>query len=438
MTAWRYLAQNVRTGAWLHPDLPLRDVEVERAVSAPGGIDAVIAPEVWDLRAPDGSQLLREWQTAIYAEADGVIRGAGIYVRSALEDDGESWSLECPGFTSYPHGIPFGGRYYRWNADPFLIVRDIWSHLQGYANGNIGMVIDDAVSPVRVSPPKPPDRPEPPKTKLKAPVKGKKPKKGKNESTAAYNARVAAWESSYASRRAAYEAAKKNLARSKESIKKAQERWDAQYGDHDPYELSWWEAPDCGSEIDRLAVETPFDYVETHRWNAARTNVLHRVDFGQPRFGRRRNDLRFQVGENVVVVPDTEHDGDEYANGIIALGKGDGRDMLRVEVNQDDGRLRRPRAVPMKDIGNATRLRALAGAELQQRLALEGIAELVVIDHPNAPLGSWSMGDEVALEVRTPGGDRKTIWCRIVSELVRPGSDDRIQLTVVNADRVLS
>lgn len=439
MSDWRYLAQNIVTGEWLHPDLPLSGVELERAVSAPAGIDGYIAPEVFGLVRPDGLPLLREWDTAIYAEHDGRIRNAGLLVRSVLDEDAQKWSLECPGFTTYPHGIPFGGRYYRWSADPFQIVRDLWSHLQGFPRGDLGMIVSTAVSPVKVSPPKPPDRPDSIKGALKAPTKGPKPKRRTGESTGAYNGRVAAWESSYTSRRADYEATKKKRTASKESIAKAQKAWDTQYGDDKAYELSWWEAPDCGAEIDKLATETPFDYLETHQWaDDTRQSVVHRLELGQPRIGRRRQDLRFAIGENVLVIPEVEHDGDEYANGVVGLGKGEGRDMLRVEVNRNDGRLRRPRAISMKDVGSATRLRAMSDAELKRRQSMTGITDLVVIDHPNAPHGSWSMGDEVALTTPTPGWGVETVWCRIVSERVLPDDDDRIFLTVVNAERAVS
>ena len=33
-----------------------------------------------------------------------------------------------------------------------------------------------------------------------------------------------------------------------------------------PFKLNWWETDDLGDVIDKLATDTPFEYVEEHRW----------------------------------------------------------------------------------------------------------------------------------------------------------------------------
>ena len=438
MSDWRYLAQDLLTGEWLHTDLPLIDPEIETELSGPGGISATISPEVAALRKSDGSLLLDEWSTAIYAEAGERIRGAGIVTYSAQQDDGQTWKLECPGFATYPHGLPFGDEFSSWSADPFDVVRAIWAHVQGQQNGDLGVAVSSGASGLTVGDRQPPSRPNTVRFALKAPTKGARPVRGSAEDEVDYLARVEAWEDDYSARRAVYLEAKSTKREKEDVVEAARREWDDQYGQDKPYELLWWEAPDCGREIDQLALEAGFDYAESHHWaSAARDEVLHRIDLAAPMIGRRRTDLRFAVGENVSVIPDIERDGDNYANEILALGKGEGRGMLRQTVGQASNRLRRVSVLSKKGVGYQSRLRALADRERQARSVIESINNLVVLDHPNAPLGSFGVGDEIL--VQSPVGWMPTrMWCRIVSYRLRPSSEDTITMTVVPSGRIMA
>lgn len=454
MAEWRYLAQNIVTREWVDMDLELRDVEIIDELSGPGGIMGSIAPEVLSATV-NGQRILKEWQTAIYAEDKaGEIRGAGLLVRSSAEDDTQRWQIECPGWSAYPTGMVYDGAISWWDADPFDAVREIWAHLQSFASGDLGLQVTDLKSAARLSPIQPPDRPADlaDAEDVKAPLKGNKPNKGKQpkrksgESDSAYDTRlvawdqayevvVAAWEDDYQQRKIAYDVAKDLRDFQEDQNTAEQGVWDDTYGDLKPYELSWWEAPDCGSEIDSLATQTPFDYRERHAWNADRTDVEHFLDLGQPTLGRRRQDLRFAVGENVIVIPPPEFDGDDFANEVIALGKGDGQAMLRSELSQRDDRLRRSKVLSAKDVGDLNRLRALADAELRFARTLGSIGELVILDHLNAPLGSFATGDEIFVQAGGDGWFSTDMWVRILECRLRPDEDSRMTLSVVASER---
>jgi hypothetical protein len=453
---WRFFAQDIITREWLADDLELRDVDIIDELSGPGGIMASIAPELRALTVNGGRRrLLQEWQTAVYAEKDGRIRGAGILVHSAAQDDSERWDIECAGWTAYAKGMPYTGDLTWWDADPFDVVREIWRHLQSFRHGDIGLLVSNATTSFRLGPPEPPPRPadyvDP--AALKAPLKGNKPNKGnqpkrkKKESDSSYDTRVLAWEQAYDRvvllwehdyqvRHDAYEAAKARNSATKFTIEAEQQAWDDQYGSFEPYKLSWWEAPDCGSEIDSLATLVPFEYREHHQWNDDRSDVEHYLDLEWPSGGSRRNDLRFAVGENVIVIPPPEFDGDEFANEILGLGKGDGQAMLRSEVSEPDDRLRRVRVMPAKEVGDQNRLRGLADAQLRFARFLGDVSELVVVDHENAPLGSFRVGDEVFIRAGGDGWFTTDLWVRIVEITVRPEDDTRMTLAVVASERV--
>lgn len=435
---WRYLAKNLVTGEWLDTNLELRNVEVSEDLSGPGGVNGSIAPELRSATR-NGERMFQEWQTMIVAEAAGEVRGCGILVHSEPDDDTQRWNLEAPGFTSYLHGIPYEGPdWKRWRVDPFDAVRHMVDWVQAQPDGNIDLQVSDAVSAVRIGDAQPPPRPTTSAQALRVPVKGAMPVQGAEETELDYLARVEAWNDAYAAAVAVYKAAKKEADSAAEALRAAQSEWDTQYRDKKPYELVWYESIDCGDELDRLASEVPFDYKERHLWNADKSEVLHFLDLGQPSIGNRRNDLRFAVGENVIVVPPPEFDGDAFAQNVLALGKGDGVKMLRSNVGKRDGRLRRVKVAPYKDVGYAARLRALADSELRASSGVLELTELIVVDHENARLGSWSVGDEIFIHAGGNGWFSTDMWVRIVSTKINPDQDDRIILTVVNSERLAS
>jgi hypothetical protein len=135
----RYHAQRILTGEWLHRDLPLSDGVTTRALSGPGGITGSIEPELRDHKAADGLKLIEPWATAIYAEDDGQIRGAGIVVEPQYTGDG--LSVEAPGFTTYPHGLiyPKATNFHR--VDPLAVVRYIWQTIQEIPDGDLGIEV---------------------------------------------------------------------------------------------------------------------------------------------------------------------------------------------------------------------------------------------------------------------------------------------------------
>lgn len=353
MTEWRYLAQRAVTGEWLHWDVPLTRNELSWELSGPGALRGTVSPDVGALRADDGRLLLDEWGTLLYAEADGLIRWGGIVLRSAFR--GQEWSVEATGMSTYPHGLTYGGEYVKTAADPLDVVRELWAHVQAQPDGNLGMVVDGAKSPVRLG------------------------KVG------------------------------------------------------EPYALLWWESKDCGSELDTLAKETPFDYVEEHTWAAGVADTVeHRLRLGYPRLGRRRDDLAFVQGVNITAVVPVERNGDDFANEVIGLGAGEGRAVLQRRIPQRDGRLRRAAVYSDKSVTTAARMDALVRTELAVRRNITEIREVEVIDHPNAPLASWVPGDDVLIQAALPWLGDVALWHRVVGwSLV---SETRARLSLVRSD----
>lgn len=370
--AWRYIAQRALTGEFLDWDVPLRDVQITHALSGPDGLSGTLSPECGRLLGPDGKPLFDEWSTILYAEADGQIRCAGILTHSEFSDAGE-WSIECTGFAGYPKGIPYLGNFSSTSVDPLVVVREIWNHVQAQPDGSLGVFLDSTTSPVRI---------------------GSSPKHVAFTTDAG---EAVSFDASQA------------------------------------YQLVWWEAPDCGDEIDNLAQQTPFDYREAHKWLDDGT-IEHRIRLGYPRLGRRRNDLRFVLGENLGAVPTPTREGDEFANEVYGVGKGEGSAALHVRIPQRDGRLRRCYVFTNSSAASADLLTQLARQELARRNPIEMLDSVVVRDHPNAPLGSWDVGDDILVQGELPWLGSFSLWCRITSETLSPDSGDAATLTLQRSD----
>lgn len=195
----------------------------------------------------------------------------------------------------------------------------------------------------------------------------------------------------------------------------------------EPYSLQWWDARDCGGEIDTLAQETPFDFVEAHSW-AADGTISHALNFGYPRLGTKRTDLAFVQGDNVFNPVTPERDGAMFANEIVGLGAGEGSKSLRVTLPMPDGRLRRPVVYSDKSVKTTSRLTSLSRTQLARFQNTLDISSIDVIDHPNAPLGSWQLGDDILISADLPWLGRVDLWCRIVGWSLTSDSRATLQL----------
>lgn len=148
MAEWRYIAQRAITGEFLDMDLPISRDEINWTLSGAGSLRGSVAPDVGSLRAPDGSLLLEEWGTLIYAEADGEIRWGGILISSSF--DNEAWQIEAAGFATYPHGIAYTGHYTQPRVDPADVIRHLWQHVQSFPNAKLGVEVNGTKTPARI------------------------------------------------------------------------------------------------------------------------------------------------------------------------------------------------------------------------------------------------------------------------------------------------
>lgn len=203
---------------------------------------------------------------------------------------------------------------------------------------------------------------------------------------------------------------------------------------YDEYKLNWYTNHDLSSDIDDLAALAPFDWHMIHYWHE--DEIRHHIRIGYPHLGRRRDDLRFVVGENIHQAPTIDRDGTQYANEVIFLGAGEGASQIMVRVfRAHEGRVRRVAVVSDPSVTSHLLASQRAEQELAKRMQIENIAEVELRDHPHAPMGSVDLGDVIHIE-----GDIGWVdldhWVKVIGRTLSPDDGDSMRLTVIRVDRL--
>lgn len=331
----RVIAQRIISGEFLSWSVPLSRATGSRDLSGSGGVFGTIEPEMLRVTADDGNPLLEEWSTALYLDDGERIRSAGIVKKISTE--GPQLTVEAPGLSAYPHGVPYDGTY-RPDLHPEAmdVFRHVWSHVQSFPDANLGVTVDTA-----------------PNT------------------------------------------------------------WSVLSSGAGPFKIDWWEYRDCGSLLDTIAETVPFDYRETHTWNADHTGINHHIDLGFPRLGERRTDLVFEGDVNVAGFSAIGADGSKFANDVYMFGVGEDRVMRKARATRRDGRLRRP-VVITRNGATQGQLDLWAQSELAERALSLDITQVKVRDHVNAPLEDLTPGDDILVEVEVPWRGEVSLWLRIL------------------------
>lgn len=375
--AWRYFAMRLTgdgsTGEVLDWDLPLSDPTITEVLSGPNRLTATINPKFRRLVGPDGRPLFEEYGTAIFAQAGERIFGGGILTDQGFRE--AEWSLDCMGYTGYAVGMPYTDSNFWVETDVLDIYRAIWTHLQSQRGGNLGLEFDQLKSGVEIGTTR----------RVASFDPGDNPDTGPTE----------------------FEAG--------------------------PYRLAWYQDHDLSQNIDDLAGETPFDYRERHFWDGE--ELRHHVDLGYPRLGKRRDDLRFAIGENIDE-PEVNPDGTTYADEVLFLGAGEGRTRKRGYATRKDHRLRRVRVVEDTSVRKLDSADKRAKREVARSVGLTDIGEVMVDDHPNAPLGSYRAGDEILIEGDSTWTDNVDTWVRILEIAYTPAAGTSATLTVTRSDKI--
>jgi hypothetical protein len=437
------------------------------------------------LKDANGRPIITELGTAIWAEdPDGEIRGGGLV--TYCEFDGPNWSLECTDLTGTSIDLPYTDANYWIDIDPAELFRYIWWWIQSQPGGNVGIEVDNFATPVRlgnvmvqrvdfdleadpsldpaVAVPVPiPTQPNPFTINSDWVDKGVRVMKAVGWTGSVVRYALESW-------LIGIRIGERDMRIVNKVIEKIGPPPDPPYPigrpntyvgeppppppppgetgtpaeevvwEYEAYKLAWYKDHNLAQTIDDLASMTPFDWYLTHEWvdlEEGESRIRHRLRVGYPKIGRRLDDLRFVVGENVRVLPKIERDGTEYANEVLFLGAGEGSAQVVARAFRG-GRDTVRKVAVVSDPSVTDQRTAMMGAERQiaKRVILDDIAEIVLEDHPNAPMGSVSLGDEFFLEGET-GWIDLGCYVRVVERHLSPESGEAMTLTVIRTDRLI-
>lgn len=207
----------------------------------------------------------------------------------------------------------------------------------------------------------------------------------------------------------------------------------------EPLKMDWWEATNLGDFAGSLTdADDGFDYTDAVAWTGSPSNPgtsVRRIRLGYPRLGRRRTDVSFRTGANIIASPEVTYEGDNYAQVVIGIGAGDGSSRIRWI---DAARNHFPRMEHVENqpgIKGTDQLAKIVRTERIARGVIEDISGLTAVDHPNAPIGAFSVGDDVMVEVHDEWADLQ-LWCRIVGYTIDTSTDqgETVQLDLARAD----
>lgn len=451
----RYSAQRYGTWEWLDFELPLDTDGPEWGLSTYGIMYGTVAPDLGLAKAEDGRPVLEEWGTLIHAETGSGAssrRWTGIVVRSEL--NGKDWVVTVREFPGYLQGTPIESLIRGVEEDPANLVRQIWQSVQGVPNGWLNVNVN-GTTPVRIG-----TKSDDIVAARRATMDGRKQtldalNKSKDQATAelqetatladevalarqavtvaeahvnaliqnrapsaeiesarllvvarratlttaqtAYNAEASA-------KTAALKSAKKNKDDAQKAYDQAREAYDKAVDqaqeDGGAYELRPEDTPDALESLNALCDVTGIEWTTTTKYSNDVPNLG--IEIHYPYAGSVRNDLVFEQGLNIISELRLVRDGEEYANAALGVGAGEGTKAIRNSVASTSPRMRRVAVFEDRTIKKKADLVDHMHSELRRRSGEPYVEEIEIVEHENAPMFSWNVGDHILISGEVP------------------------------------
>ena len=184
------------------------------------------------------------------------------------------------------------------------------------------------------------------------------------------------------------------------------------------YYLAYWQTLDLDRERTQLTEMGEYEWRVKHRWSGEQ--IIHEIEYGYPQLGRRRPDLKFVVGENLMEPIPVKNDATNYASHVLVVGAGQGRKMITAYDSRPTKRLGRWEVVSDKSISKDQIAKSRVDAELKKLTGDFDITEIEVTDHENARFGTYQPGDEIYVESGPGWHDFGGLWVRVLGIIYNP------------------
>ena len=180
---------------------------------------------------------------------------------------------------------------------------------------------------------------------------------------------------------------------------------------------------DCADQINGLSRDIPFDYFEESFWNEDRTEISKRIHLAYPKGGVRQEHLAFILGENVSKAELADEKDIDPVTDVVVRGWFPGKVYNAKLGNISEEQFRDVVLEEDAKINSTERAAAWAKRKLQKRTVPKYWKKIVIDpEHPNAPFGSFGVGDEVFVRAQSPWYGEIALWHRIVTWAYDPSS----------------
>lgn len=331
----------------VHGNILARDVvgqeaKISRMLSGPADIEFKIHPKEPSIQIPGGVGPIQlkpfgHWIHVLKEGLDGEekIWASGLFQPSEIDPISGVMTLKAQGFSNYVKGLPWLENWNPIAVDPFEVFTRIWTHVQSYTNGNLGVTVTN--------------------------MDGSTPADSDTQMLPGFSFN------------------------NEEFVQ-----------DFFAIFIREIDRLDCGDYLNKLARDIPFDFFETSEWNGTHTGINKSIRLGYPNGGVDQTDLIFRMGENVSGITPKQESEINWFSDITIKGFFPGKEYSATISNADPDRYRR--VMDETDLNIDSNERAAAwGHRALTRRTFPNQFESIIIDpyHPNAPFGSFDVGDIV-------------------------------------------
>lgn len=377
---FRFIIEEGRTGRIISRDLPVQNPQILRRLSGPAMIEFDLDPQDPNVMDHDTGKpmLLKPWGHWCHVEytyrGERKIWVSGIFQPSEVDPATGMLHARFEGFSGYPKKIPWLENWNPIAVDPFEIVDRIWTHIQSYENGDLGVV--------------------PYTLNIDGVTKDTPPESG--------------------------------------TLMLPGFSFDGSIFVNDFFAIfiRAVDFTDCGDYIEKLARDIPFDYFEETEWNEDGTALNKYLQLAYPYGGAVQSNLSFRLNENVFQAKSRIESEIEWTSDIIIRGWFPGKVYSSELSNADDSRYRRTILEEDAQINSVERSQAWAHRQLSRRQFPHYWESLIAnMYHPNAPFGSYDVGDLILIRGTMPWVGEVEQAHKIIAMAVNP-ADNTCELTL--------
>lgn len=385
--SWKFYAQRTVSNEWLDTDVQLADCSLTYALSAPNSGQLLLPTPGVEPFGSDGRPVWGKWDTLFYAEKNGALDS--VYIADSVTPSALGTQVKLIGLSGWLSRVEFSSIYQVWETNTFDVLRMLLDHANAKPRGLTWTYPGARMSATTVGDPNPPAKPtKPPRHK------------GESKSTYQASARYTTWQADMTT-------------------------WTNTYGNYEKYKILFWESPYVGDELSSLSTELGFDWRESYQWTAPLTPE-YKINFADD-LSVLRTDILIEDGVNVLGRLSPSDADETYANKVLAVGAGQGRNTRKATASYDDGRLYSARFLLRKGIHNSHKLQHQADAAVKRYRIIDPQIGTVNVNDVDG-LGSSLLPGNIVTVKSNFLVPRVNTLARVLSKTINPLQPGSVQI----------